>query len=76
LSSKIGKLRKKREYLVGGEIVKVDEEEVKQVEKQGDWLERELKKRKRILKECLDSWAEMTEKKVPEVAELMGIELG
>lgn len=57
LSTTINKLKKKKEYLVGEDIQKVDEEEVKKTEKQAEWLERELRKRKRLVKECLSAWS-------------------
>lgn len=57
LSTTINKLKKKKEYLVGEDIQKVDEDEVKKTEKQAEWLERELRKRKRLVKECLSAWS-------------------
>jgi cell division protein FtsB len=57
LSTTINKLKKKKEYLVGEDIQKVDEDEVKKTEKQTEWLERELRKRKRLVKECLSAWS-------------------
>ena len=34
----------------------MDEAEVIKIEKEGEKLEKQLRKRKKLLKECLDSW--------------------
>ena len=47
---------------------KVDAAEVERIEKEETVLRKELNKRRKLVKECLKTWSEILEKKVPEVA--------
>ena len=68
LISQIQKLKKKKEYLLSGDIAKVDEKQVILVEKQAKFVDKELKKRKKLTKELVDMWAEILQKKPMEAA--------
>lgn len=48
--------------------MKVDEKVVKRIEDEQGKLRKELNKRRKLTKECLVMWSEMTEKKINEVA--------
>ena len=45
------------------------------MEKEGAWLGRELKRRRKLTREVIGGFAEAMEMKKGEVAELMGVEL-
>lgn len=53
---------------MGEGAVKVDEKIVKQIEDEQTRLRKEINKRRKLTKECLMIWSEMTEKKISEVA--------
>ena len=58
---------------MGEGAVKVEEKVVRRIEEEQARLRKELNKRRKLTKECLTMWSEMTEKKVGEVAEMMGV---
>ena len=68
LNEKISNLTEKRARLVENVNEKVDEKLVLEEEKNESIFRRELKKRKKLTKECLKQWAEILEKKVDDVA--------
>ena len=75
VKKQIQDLRWKKELLESGNSVKVEEEVVDKVEKEEQFLKKEMKKYKRIKKECLSIFSQSMEKKMGEVAEIMGVEL-
>ena len=70
---KVEELECKKEKLTNVDAEKVDEKEVYKIEKEEGQLRRELKKRRNLTKDCLKTWSQALEKKVPVVAEMMGV---
>ena len=72
-SVKVEELQNKMNKLANVDAEKVDPFEVERIEKEETFLRKELNKRRKLVKECLKTWSQILEKKVPEVAELMGV---